>query len=394
MTTPNPATVVGLGATEFSKNSGRSELRLALEAITAALSDAGLTPEDVDGFVTFDFDNNDPMAVARNLGVTSSTFFARSSLGGGSGCASLGLAKYAVETGKAKVVVCYRAMNERSEWRFGQPSRQAKGGLQTRLASTLYTDGSWFAPYGMATDASRIAPAARRYLHEYNATTDAFGQVAVNQRTYAQTNPKAYFFGRPMTIDDYHNSRMIADPLRLFDCCQESDGSIAFVVTTRDRARDLKQKPVQILATAQGMGSNPVGLASPYAETMTEAVETRIVGDQLWDATGLKPADMDVASLYDHFTCAVLIQLEALGFCGAGEAPELLSEGGLAIDGLIPTNTSGGQLSEAYIHGYEGIAELVRQMRGTAANQVPNAKFGVATGGSKIPTSGLVLAAD
>ena len=393
MTASESCAIVGVGATEFSKNSGRSELRLALEASMAALRDAGLEPEDADGFVTFDLDNSDPMAVARNLGVPASTFFARSSLGGGSACASLGLATFAVETGRASVVLCYRAMNERSEWRFGQPASQASGGLQRGIARSEYSDWSWFAPYGVGTDAARMAQSARRYLHQYNATSDAFGRVAVNQRHYAQSNPNAYFFGRPITLDDYHNSRMIADPLRLFDCCQESDGSVAFVITSLERARDLRQKPVQVLHTAQGMGPKPYGLASPYVDNMAEAAETKILASQLWKTTGLRPTDMDVASLYDHFSPAVLMQLEALGFCGPGEAADLVANGGLAIDGLIPTNTNGGQLSEAYVHGYNGIAEIVRQLRGTAVNQVPNAKLAVATSGPLIPSSGLVLAA-
>ena len=394
VTAPGSCAVVGVGATEFSKASGRSELRLAIEAITAALDDAGLEPHAVDGMVTFDMDNNGEVAVARNLGVNALTFFARTPYGGGGGCATVDLATLAIAAGKADVVVCYRAMNERSQSRFGQPASDSPGGFQTSLSPSWSIDLSWVLPYGMSTPAAQIAQSAQRYLYEYNATSETFARVAVNQRNYAQANPNAYFRGRPITIEDHQNSRMIADPLRLLDCCQESDGAVALVITSLDRAKDLKQEPIQILGAAQGIARHTqANLASPYVEDLAAANETKVVGDQLWAQTGLTAADMDVANLYDHFSCAVVMQLEALGFCGLGEAPGLIADGGLAIDGLIPTNTNGGQLSEAYVHGFNGIAELVRQLRGTAVNQVPNAQLAVATSGSHVPTSGLVLGA-
>ena len=386
--------IVGIGATEFSKESGRSEMRLALEAITNALHDAGIAPHTVNGLVTFSMDNNEEVAVQRSLGIERLTFFAHSGYGGGGGCSTVELAEMAIICGKADVVVCYRAMNERSQSRFGQPVGESSGGLKTALTPSWDIDLSWSLPYGMSTPGAQMAQAAQRYLYQYGATSETFARVAVNQRNYAVTNPNAYFHGRPITIEDHQNSRLIADPLRLLDCCQESDGGVAVVVTSLERARDLKQKPIQILGSAQGSGRLTLhGLASPYVDNLAAAFETKVVADQLWAQTGLTPADIDVANLYDHFSCAVVMQLEALGFCGLGEAPGLIAEGGLAIDGQIPTNTNGGQLSEAYMHGFNGIAELVRQLRGTAINQVRDAKLGVATSGSHVPTSGLVLGA-
>ena len=386
MTQAAPAAIVGIGATEFSKFSGRSELRLALEACTAALADAGIAPEEVDGLVTFAMDNNDEQAVARNLGVDALTFFARTAAGGGGGAGTVALASMAVATGKAKTVICYRAMNERSQQRFGQPTGSA-GGLVTSYA----IDNSWTAPFGMATPASFMAQSARRYLHQYGATSEDFGRQAVVQRAYANKNPNAFFHDRPLTLDDHQASRMIADPLHLFDCCQESDGAVALVLTAADRARDLRQPPVAVLGAAMGIGPKQHGMATVYRDNIATAEETRVAGQQLWAQSGLGPSDMDLAILYDHFCPAILMQLEALGFCGLGEAPGLIRDGGTEIGGRIPVNTNGGQLSEAYIHGFNGLAEAVRQLRGTAVNHLPGAAHAVVTGGSHVPTSGVVL---
>jgi len=385
---PSPtAAIVGIGSTEFSKASGRSELRLALEACTLALADAGLDPSDVDGLVTMTMDDNDEPAVAHYLGLDALTFFARTSGGGGGGPGTLALASMAIATGSARTVICYRAMNERSQGRFGQPSRYAGDGAATAAAVTL----SWAAPFGMVTPAAFFAPSFRRYMHQYGATSEDFGRQAVVQRAYANKNPHAFFHDRPLTLDDHQSSRMIADPLRLFDCCQESDGGIALVLTAPDRAKDLRRPPVDVLAAAMGVGPRQYGVAPLYRDDLAVAAETRVMADQLWARSGLGPRDMDVALLYDHFGPAVLMQLEALGFCRPGEAPGLIRDGGTEIDGVIPTNTNGGQLSEAYLHGFNGLTEAVRQLRGTAVNQVPGAAHAVVTGGSHAPTSGVVL---
>ena len=388
---PPSCAIVGIGVTEFSKDSGRSELKVALEAITAAVTEAGLRPTDVDGLVTFSIDNNDEIAVQRNLGVPALTFFARTSGGGGGGCGCVSLAALAIDAGKADTVVCYRAMNERSQQRFALP--QGSPGLPTGLARSWDIDMSWVRPFGMVTPAAWMALSAQRYLYQYNATSETFGRVAVTQRQYASTNPQAFFYGRPITLEDHQTSRMISDPLRLLDCCQESDGGVAFVVTSLERAKDLQQKPIAVLAAAQGIGHDHHGMAMAtiHRQDMAYPLETQVVGDQLWRESGLRPSDMDVANIYDHFSPAVPMQLEALGFCGPGEAPDLIADGALGIDGQIPTNTNGGQMSEAYIHGFNGVAEMVRQLRGTAVNQVKGARLGVVTAGSHAPTSGLVL---
>lgn len=392
MTPADRVFIVGTASTDFSKASGRSELRLALEAISGALADAGIAPDEVDGYVSNDQDNNSESALSRNLGSPKTTFFARSPMGGGGGCGAMALARMAIVTGAAEVVVCYRAMNERSETRFGRPS-PAAGDSRQSLATSWDLDMSWCEPFGLGTPAGWIALSARRYMHEQQVTSEDFGRVSVLERAYAATNPAAWFYERPITLADHQQSRLIADPLRLLDCCQESDGGVAFVLTSDRRARRVPARPVELVAGAQGIGPRQVGMASPYQENIASAVESRIIGAQLWDKSGLRPDQIDVAVVYDHFSFSVLMQLEDLGFCRPGDAKHWVRDGALDLDGILPTNTHGGQLGEAYMHGFNGIAEAVRQLRGEAVNQVQGAQTALVTSGSHVPTSGIVLRA-
>ncbi|WP_411121311.1 lipid-transfer protein [Streptomyces sp. x-19] len=372
------AAVAGIGATEFSKDSGRSELKLAVEAVHAALADAGLTPDDVDGLVTFTMDTNPEITVAQAAGIGELTFFSRVHYGGGAACATVQQAALAVATGLADVVVCYRAFNERSGRRFG-------AGVQQREPSAEGTALGWNLPFGLLTPASWVAMAAQRYLHAYGLTPDAFGHVAVTDRRHAARNPAAYFHGKPITLADHAASRWIVEPLRLLDCCQETDGAQALVVTSVERARDLPHPPALITAAAQGAGRAQEQMTSFYRDDLTGLPEMDVVARQLWRTSGLAPADIDVAILYDHFTPFVLMQLEEFGFCGRGEAADFV-----AAD-TLPLNTHGGQLGEAYLHGMNGIAEAVRQLRGSSVNQAGTPAHVLVTAGTGVPTSGLVL---
>ena len=375
------AAVAGIGATEFSKDSGRSELSLAVEAVRAALDDAGLTPGDVDGLVTFTMDTNPEITVAQAAGIGELSYFSRVHYGGGAACATVQQAALAVAAGVAEVVVCYRAFNERSGRRFGSGvQRRALGG---RLAAL-----GWQLPFGLLTPASWVAMAAQRYLHDHGLTPEVFGHVAVTDRRYAATNPAAWFHGKPITLADHAASRWIAEPLRLLDCCQETDGGQAIVVTTTERARDLRRPPAVVLAAAQGAGRKQEAMTSFYRDGLSGLPEMGVVARQLWQTSGLRPADIDVGILYDHFTPFVLMQLEEFGFCGPGEGGDFV-----AADAL-PINTHGGQLGEAYLHGMNGIAEAVRQLRGTSVNQIPGAARALITAGTGVPTSGLVLGTD
>ena len=380
----NRTAIVGIGQTEFSKESGRSELRLACEAVKTALDDAGLRPADVDGLVTFTLDSSEEMEVARNLGIPHLSMFTRVPYGGGAAAGTVMQAAIAVATGAANVVVCYRAFNERSGVRFGDMGRSI-----TTMPPWL----SWYAPYGLLTPAAWVALHARRYMHTYGVTNEDFGRIAVVDRKHAATNPDAWFYQRPITIEDHQASRWIVEPvLRLLDCCQESDGGVALVVTTRERARDLRQDPALITAAAQGATFDGEMMTSYYRDDLTGLPEMGAVANKLWADSGITPDDILTAFLYDHFTPFVLMQLEELGFCARGEAKEFATVENLSVGGRLPINTSGGLLGEAYIHGMNGITEAVRQIRGTSHNQVDHVEHVLVTAGTGVPTSGLILA--
>jgi acetyl-CoA acetyltransferase len=376
------AAIAGIGQTEFSKESGRTELQLACEAVLAALNDAGLDPADVDGLVTFTMDTSEEMEVARSLGMREISMFTRVPYGGGASAAVVMQAAMAVATGVAEYVVCYRAFNERSGNRFGTMS-----GITTM---PLWL--SWYGPYGLMTPAAWVALHARRYMETYGTTNADFGKIAVIDRFHAATNPGAWFYERPITLEQHQASRWIIEPvLRLLDCCQESDGGVAILVTSAERARDLAQPPAVITGAAQGATFDSEMMTSYYRDDLTGLPEMGVVGRRLWEMSGLTPADMSTAFLYDHFTPFVLMQLEELGFCKPGEAKDWATVERLSLGGDFPINTSGGLLGEAYIHGMNGITEVVRQIRGTSCNQVANVEHALVTAGTGVPTSGLIV---
>ena len=380
------AAIVGIGQTEFSKNSGRSELRLACEAVMAALADAGLAPREVDGLATFTMDNNPEIEVARAIGAGPLRFFSRIHYGGGAACGVIMQAALAVASGAAEVVVCYRAMNERSMQRFGIGATPL-----SKVATTETAHFGWYIPFGLMTPASWVAMQAQRYLHDYGATTEDFGRVSVACRKHAATNPNAWFYRRPITLEEHQASRWIVRPLRLFDCCQESDGAVAVIVTRAERARDLRQPPAVIRAAAQGASVDQQMMTSYYRDAIGDLPEMSFVAQQLYAQSGVGPRDFQTAVIYDHFTPFVLAQLESFGFCKPGEAKDFVKGGNIELGGALPVNTHGGQLGEAYIHGMNGIAEGVRQVRGSAVNQIRDVEHVLVTAGTGVPTSAIVL---
>ncbi|MGW4331303.1 lipid-transfer protein [Rhodococcus koreensis] len=388
MTSPlsGAAAIVGIGATEFSKHSGRSELQLACEAIVAALADAGIDPSEVDGLSTYTAETNGEVLVARNTGIGELKFFSRIGYGGGAACATVQQAAMAVATGIADVVVCYRAFNERSGVRYGLGQHDRP--MDSTADRAAY---AWLTPQGLSTPAQWVAMFARRYMHRYGATSEDFGRVAVVARTHAAVNPAAWFHGRPITLDDHQQSRWIAEPLHLLDCCQETDGGQALVVVSAERAKDLRNTPAMIKAAAQGSGKDQHMMASYYRPDITGIPEMGLVGRQLYGQSGLAPDDIAAAILYDHFTPLVLPQLEALGFCDPGDAKDFIRDGNLEIGGRLPSNTHGGQIGEAYLHGVNGIAEAVRLIRGTSTTQPDGIGNVLVTAGTAVPTSGLIL---
>jgi acetyl-CoA acetyltransferase len=378
--------IAGIGATEFSKDSGRTPMQLATEACLAACADAGLEPSKVDGMVVYSAERNTEIEVARNLGIPELTHFSMVHHGGGAACGTVALAAQAVYSGAADYVLCYRAFNERSWHRFGQ-------GVQDQHNSPEAFDVSfsWTSPFGLLTPAQWVAMFATRYMYETGATSEDFGRVAVADRKHAATNPKAFFYEKPITLEEHQASRWIVEPLHLLDCCQESDGGQALLVTTAERAADLAQKPAIIAAAAQGVAEDQHMMRSYYRDDITGIPEMGVVARQLWESTGLGPDDIQTATIYDHFTPLVLPQLEEFGFCAKGDAKDFIADGAIELGGRLPINTNGGQLGEAYIHGMNGIAEGVRQIRGTSVNQVPDVVNTLVTAGTAVPTSGLIL---
>jgi len=379
------AAIVGIGATEFSKNSGRSELRLAVEAITAALEDAGIDRAEVDGLSTYTMDNNPEIEVFRNIGGRQLKFFSRIHYGGGAACAPIMQAAMAVATGVAEVVVCYRAMNERSQYRFGT------GYTPPPVPNAESAHYGYYVPFGLISPASWVAMSARRYMYETGATSEDFGRVSVACRKHAATNPNAWFYQQPITLEEHQASRWIVEPLHLLDCCQESDGAVAIVVTSAARAAKLKQPPAIIRAAAQGAADDQQMMTSYYRPDISRLSEMDLVAEQLYAQAQMGPDDIRTAILYDHFSPFVLPQLEAFGFAGRGQARHFIANEGIELGGRLPVNTNGGQLGEAYIHGMNGIAEAVRQVRGTSVNQVAGPGHVLVTAGTGVPTSGLIL---
>jgi acetyl-CoA acetyltransferase len=369
--------IVGIGATEFSRDSKRSTLALATEASRAAIADAGLSPDDIDGIVRCDMDRTMPASVAAALGLRQLHFWADTGPGGTAPSMMIGVAVSALLSGQAKAVLVYRSLNGRSEDRFGSPTGQAArvGGRGT------YDE--YYLPYGMLTPGQHFAMMAQRHMALYGTKQEHLGAIAIACREAANRTPHAQMHDKPLTMGDYLASRPISLPLRLFDFCLESDGACAVVLTLADRAKDLAQKPVTVRAVAGGQSGDPrAGMMFPaLARGDVTDIGARQAAAELWRRAGVGPADMDFAQLYDCFTISILLQLEAFGFCDVGEGGPFAASGAIGQGGSIPINTAGGNMSEGYIHGLNHVCEAVRQLRGAAANQVAGAATGLVTSG-------------
>ena len=360
--------IVGIGATEFSRGAGRSELQLGCEAIMAALEDAGLTPTDVDGLVSYTVDPVEETDLVRSVGFEEIGFSSRVPYGGGGSMGVLLHAALAVASGGAKVVVAYRAIKARSgPRRFGSADLPTSPGF----AHSGSTAMQWAMPFGVLTPASWMALNATRYMHEYGATSEDIGRAVVQLRDYAATNPAAWGYKRPITLEDHQSSRWIVEPcIHLLDCCQQTDGSVAVVVTSTERGADLPNVPVRITAAA-GSGIFEQEIATDHYRPDLSVMEGSVaLGRRLFGDFGVSRSEIDAAMIYDAFSPILLMQIEGLGFCGLGEAKDFIADGNLGIDGSMPCNTNGGLIGEGYIHGLNLALEATRQLRGTAVNQV------------------------
>jgi acetyl-CoA acetyltransferase len=383
--------ITGIGATDFSRRSGRSDLTLALQASVAALDDAGLTPADVDGIVRCDHDLVRHNDLAEGLGVRNLTFWGEVGPGGVAPCAMVGQAVAAIVSGQATTVLAYRSLNGRSGVRYGL----APPGTEHQQVGGAMSYDEFFLPYGLLTAGQMFALMARRHMVEHGTTPEQLGHIATTCRARANANPAAQMHDRPLTMDDYLAARTISSPLRLFDFCLETDGACAVVVTSTERALDGPNPPALIRAVAQASGPTPQpGLMFPVLtrESITE-LPSAVVAPLLYQRAGLGPDEIDVAQLYDCFTITVLLQLEDYGFCKRGEGGPFAASGEIDLGGSLPINTGGGHLSEGYIHGMNHVVEGVRQIRGESTSQVPGAETCLVTSAPPPGTSAMILRA-
>jgi len=381
------ACIVGIGESEYVRWGGiqdRSQFQITAEAILAALDDAGLRPEDVDGFASFSNDANEGALMQVALGIPQLRYCAMLWGGGGGGsCGAISLAAAAVEGGYANTVVVYRGLCQGQSRRFGRFSKERN-----------YMN--FVGPFGLHAPAQMFAMLVQRHMHRYPVTEEHLAEVALSTRENANRNPRAIMHRKPLSREAYFSSRMIATPFRLYDCCLESDGACAVVITTKERARDIPGEAVDILAVAHGSGpgwgSGPLG-SHNMPEADYDSTNSRRLARELFDRAGLTPNEIDVAQIYDHFSGVVLMALEDYGFCEPGDSGAFVEEGNIRWpEGRLPINTSGGHLSEAYVHGMNLVAEGVRQIRGKSTSQVNEARTCLVTGGLGVsPTSGLIL---
>ena len=361
MSLSNSVAVVGVGETDYSRASGRTELALSLQAIQAALDDAGIEPGEVDGLMKWWVDTSTEAEVATNLGIPDLAWWGEINQAGNVGAALVAHAAAAIHAGLANVVVIYRGVNGRSGRRYGRGDVTGQGGRG---------GGAFTEPFGLLTPQHGLAMVARRRMHDTGITSRHFGMQAVAQRRHANRNPRATFHDRTLSLEEHQASRLIVEPFHLFDCCLETDGGAAIVLASAERARTLAKPTVLIRAAAQ---SGP-GAGSPAARGAR----------RLFDMAGIDRNDIDVVQIYDHFGPFVLFALEDYGF--VDDAGRLVEEGGTGFDsGRLPVNTSGGHLSEAYLQGINHLIEATRQARGESTAQVPNVRFsfcdtGIGTG--------------
>ena len=377
------AAIVGIGQTEFARRIDRSEEQLAAEAVVAALDDAGIAPSEVDGLCSFTMESTDEVALAKSIGAGDLTYFSQVGYGGGGGCATIGHAAMALATGQAEVVVAWRARKR------GDPRARPWAAAPEQQPP----HAQWTRPFGLLRPADEVAMLARRYFHEFGGGRAQLAEVALAIRGHANRNPAAVMHARTMTLEDYMAARCISEPLCLFDNCLETDGALAAVLVRAERAKDCPHPVVLVHAFGQGLSRQRTTMVDYFCADPLRGPGWACA-QKLWSRAAFAPADVDVVQIYDAFTPLVLFSLEAYGFCGRGEAGDFVADGNLRWGrGSLPTNTSGGGLSEAYVHGFNLITEGVRQVRGTSTSQVEGARTCLVSSGEGVPTSAILLRA-
>jgi acetyl-CoA acetyltransferase len=388
----NEAAIVGIGNVPFGRRgelADKGHLRLAAEAITLACEDAGIAGKDVDGYSSY-YTEVEPAELASAFGAHRLRYTAQTWGGGGASmCGAFQNAALAVSTGHANYVVVHKVATMAGTARYGQAF-----GQMGQAANAIGGPFAFSVPYGLQSPGQMFALAVRRHMHLYGTTSEQFAHVAINARSMAANNPAARF-REPITVADHQASPMIADPLRRLDFCMESDYGCAVVIASSDRARDLRQKPAYVAAAAVGAPYRyGNALMSFYNQPDEDFASSghRTVAEELYRHSSMSLRDMDAAMLYDHFTAMMIMALEAFGFCKKGEGGPYVADGNLGLDRTIPVNTHGGNLAEAYTHGMTHVMEAVRQIRGTAINQIDSATNILVVGGAgPSPTSGMIL---
>ena len=357
--------VSGVGETAYSRESERSQLALTLEASLNAIRDAGLEPQQIDGVIPYGVGGVVAEDFITNFGLPDLRYSALTPMGGASPVAALQTAAMAVASGVANHVLVALGRGSISGGRITSRLAQMP---QMRLVSEFEM------PIGTNAPAQFYAHMARRHMETYGTTSEQFAEVAMTCRAHAQLNDRA-MMRKPMTLEDHQNSRLIADPFRLFDCSLESAGAAAVVVSSANYA---SKKPVYIAGVAEGHPDSPSAITQrPDMTTLGIARAAPIA----FDMAGVSREDIDVAQVYDCFTYIVMCQLEDMGFCAKGEGGDFVANGRIRLGGELPINTHGGLLSEAHIAGMNHIVELVRQLRGECGErQVANAEVGLVTG--------------
>ena len=390
------AAVAGIGQTRYAKNMERTELDLALEAIRGACDDAGVPATAIDGIVSYHVEQVAEVDLVAALGLPELRYMARTPSGGGGAASILGLAAVAVAGGTAECVVAFRARNRSKAASYGADPNQG-GRPWEKGGERLRDSRQWHHPFGVAAPAHEFALIARRHMHVYGTRAEHFGMQAVAQRFHASRNPAA-IMREPITLDDWVASRPIAEPIRLVDCSLENDGAAAVLVTSLERARDLRRPPVPVLAKVQYGAPIHMQLSEFFATTAAfgerdgGAVNA---GRRLFGEAGLAPADVDVALVVEPFTVAVPLALEQYGFCARGDGGPFIESGATRWpDGALPVNTHGGSNGEAFIHGVNHLPEAVRQLRGTAVNQVAGAEVAFVCGAISDPSGAVLLGVD
>lgn len=376
------AVVLGVGESTYYERGGapETEFQLACIAIRRALDDAGLTTADVDGFVSY-MERNDPVRLSAALGTGPLNFSAQSFGGGGNGSgAAVTIADAAISAGYASCVVVFRSLAQGQFGRYGRSARQS-----TARGASAYT-----APYGLLSPAQICAMQTQRYMYDHGVTQDSLAEIALTSYAHAQRNPRAIRYGTPLTREQYHASRWIAEPFHLYDCCPENDGAAAMVITTPERACDAAKPPVAIVAGAHGLDHR--GGVAAFGDPGFPTAYYRQVAATLWDRAGVKPVDIPVAQFYENFTGPVLMAIAEMGFCEPGELNDFVADGNIAWpSGRLPINTSGGNLGEGYIHGFGNMVEAVRQVRGESTCQVDDAELCLSVAGPGYAPGSAVL---